>query len=278
MRFANGSVALTESWIDEWFGWFIPRLKREGRLLEFWWRDDDLADGDDRLPAFIEVSRQLGIAPLVAVVPGLRTAAAVLAADMPAGWSFAQHGWKHLNHDPAGQGNSEFGELRPPADVHADLVRGREIMMDQFADRYLDVFVPPWYRFADNHETLINTVGYRGFSGGGLRVRANLAPDVIQAGSHVDLLEWSPDGSAVLCPPDKLKRRLNQPLRQRGVTGSRNVRVGVLSHHRVTPDAIWDYFSRFVEKSRTYDIVRWIDPRDVFPAPPDGGRHAGIGF
>jgi hypothetical protein len=264
---------MAESLIDDWFECFIPRLRDEGRMLEFWWRDDDLADGDDRLPAFSEISRQLGIAPLVAVVPGRRTAGAVVAADMPASWSYAQHGWEHRNHSPAGQGRNEFGELRPPADVKADLVRGREVMMDQFADQYLDVFVPPWHSFADTHETLINSVGYRGFSGGDLRVRANLASDVVQAASHVDLLEWS-GGRAVLCPPDMLKRRLDRPLQHRAMSKSRNVRVGILSHHRVMSDAIWDYFSRFVEKSRAYDIVRWLDPRDVFPASPSPARRA----
>lgn len=256
--------ALTQSWMDEWFAWFIPRLKREGRLLEFWWRDDDLADGDHQLPVFIDIAKALGIAPLVAVVPGLRTAAAVPASSLPDDWAYAQHGWKHLNHEPAGQGNNEFGDARPPGDVRADLVRGREIMRDQFAGQYVDVFVPPWFHFAERHEPLINDVGYRGFSGWGGRWRTQLAPSVVQAGAHLDLLDWGADGAASLAPPEKLKRRLSQPARQRHTAGNGNVRVCVLSHHRVMPTEAWDCFSRFVETSRKHDTVRWLNPREIF--------------
>src|ERR1700693_5805783 len=71
-----------------------------GRTASFWWRDDDAITRTRALDRLLELSEDAPIA--VAVVPGYaEKALAERLADVAA-VTVLQHGWRHINHAPAG--------------------------------------------------------------------------------------------------------------------------------------------------------------------------------
>src|SRR5262245_32484274 len=102
------------------------RLARKQQILELWWRDDDFGTTGRGLDALKRVTDSVDLVPLMAAIP-LRVRDVELARlTVPSHWMFCQHGFAHLNHEPAGQGRSEYGPSRAPDDVRRELLTGRK--------------------------------------------------------------------------------------------------------------------------------------------------------
>ena len=170
------------------------RLAASGGSLELWWRDDDFDSSGRGFEALKRLAGRLGLVPLMAAIPARLRADALRRLEIPRDWRFCQHGWRHLNHEPAGQPRSEFGDSRAAEAVRRDLQDGRARLQAIFGDRTLDVLVPPWNRFAAAHEAAVVELGYRGFSDSCTEPRPGLAPPIIHAPVQVDVLQLPAEG------------------------------------------------------------------------------------
>ncbi len=113
-------------------------------------RDDDAGWNDAGLARLLDVVAARAVPLDLAVIPAELT-------DERAVWLLArrrahpgrlglhQHGWAHVNHEPAGR-KCEFGAARPPADLAADIARGRAVLTAAFGAACDPVFTPPWNR------------------------------------------------------------------------------------------------------------------------------------
>jgi hypothetical protein len=121
---------------DRWAEW--------GWEATLWWRDDDAVAPSPCLERLLAAAGEVPVA--LAAIPGLAEQALERAAAAHRGVFFLQHGWKHVNHAPAGGKKSEFPPERPLAAAKTDLARGRERLAALFGARALPVLVPPWGR------------------------------------------------------------------------------------------------------------------------------------
>jgi peptidoglycan/xylan/chitin deacetylase (PgdA/CDA1 family) len=154
--------------MTKWLDPLRARLDAAPRPVQFFFRDDDVGWGDERLWALLD--RFSGPArPIdLAVIPALlnRPLVGALRRRMERSnhdLALHQHGWAHANHEPCGR-RSEFGPSRSIAEMRADLRRGRAAMSAAFGPASSVVFVPPWNRCSEVTAAVLRDEGVRALS------------------------------------------------------------------------------------------------------------------
>jgi hypothetical protein len=133
------------AWIDP-----IARALDERTLpLTVFFRDDDAGWSDERLFALLALFDELEVPIDLAVIPdaiGPEVAARLAhRARTSARLGFHQHGFTHVNHEPAGR-KCEFGPSRPIEAQRRDIEEGRERLLALFGAELDPIFTPPWNR------------------------------------------------------------------------------------------------------------------------------------
>ena len=85
------------------------------------------------------------------------------ACDASSRWCWHQHGWRHVNHEPAGK-KQEFGPARCRADLEHDIGRGRQRLENLLGNRFYPAFTPPWNRCGQGALDALNSRGYAAVS------------------------------------------------------------------------------------------------------------------
>ncbi|MDD4392869.1 MAG: polysaccharide deacetylase family protein [Desulfobacterales bacterium] len=152
-------VSVSSLWLDLPSD-MVSRLERtvaaaidragSARPVTIFFRADDVAvpgNSFDRLMALF-LAHQLPLS--LAVVPAWVTPARWAdlrksGAGERALWCWHQHGWRHVNHEPAGK-KSEFGASRSREDITADLEKGRYRLQILLGPDFYPAFTPPWNR------------------------------------------------------------------------------------------------------------------------------------
>ena len=78
-------------------------------------------------------------------------------------WNWHQHGWRHINHEPAGK-NQEFGPARTRGEKYRDLSRGQAHLQKLLADAFIPVFTPPWNRMDQEGLDIVQERGFKAVS------------------------------------------------------------------------------------------------------------------
>lgn len=264
------------SWDEAAWTAFADELatwRAAGRPAAFWWRDDDAGRSDGRLDRLIGLAEKTG-APLgLAVVPAWLepdVAAALRAA--PATVAVLQHGWAHVNHEPAPvQGTdrlrqAECGDARPAAVALAEIAQGRQRLDAAFGDRVLPVFVPPWNRVGPDVRAALPGLGYRALSTFGPRDGGGPVAGLGILNCHVDPVVWR-DGrrfAGARATLDRLRGELTA--RRRGQTDPAEP-IGILTHHRTMALDQWVFLEEWLGRLRRHPAV-------TFPAIPDLMAHS----
>lgn len=212
-------------------GWLAPvaaALDGAERPVPVFFRDDDAGWGDDRLVALLDRFDAAGLPVDVAVIPAALTPALAreLAARAAAGGArLHQHGFAHVNHEPAGR-KCEFGEARCEADQAADVAAGRRLLLDALGDLVDPVFTPPWNRCTPATAAALAGQGFEVLSRDDGARRFG-RPGLAEVPVTVD---WFGHRKGVRWDRDELARRLAAAVAAGGP-------VGVMLHHAVTDDA-----------------------------------------
>ena len=125
------------------------------RRVDFFFRDDDVGWGDDRLWKLLDLFAEHALPVDLAVIPVELTgglARGLRARTERAGGrvGFHQHGYAHVNHEPAGR-KYEFGPSRPTLLQRRDIAEGGVRLRDLLGPSVDPIFTPPWNRCT--HET-----------------------------------------------------------------------------------------------------------------------------
>ena len=217
-------------------GWLEPlrqALDGADRPVPFFFRDDDVGCGDQRLWPLLACFDAAGLPIDLAVIPAAvepQTALRLRDLIAASGGLVAahQHGCTHANHEPHGR-RHEFGPSRSARQQLDDLVRGRRLLADALGPELVaPIFTPPWNRCTATTGRCVARLG-------AYRV---LSRDVTAAPLGVDL------GEVVELPVtvDWFARRKGVRLDRQGVgellgaSAAGGGPVGVMFHHEITDD------------------------------------------
>ncbi len=233
-----------------------------GRLVEFWWRDDDASRPDPALTRLITLAETMAVPLALAVIPA--EAQSLAFADLPQQISLLQHGVDHRNRAGAGEKKTEFSVAEPVPDAIARLLAGRARLESLLAVRSLPVLVPPWNRIsAPQLVPQLPAAGYCGLSTFGPRRHPFAAPGVAQVNTHVDIIDWR--GTRGFAGEDAVLAQATQHLlaRRNGVADTGEP-TGWLSHHAVHDAAAWAFMERLLERTAGIPGVSWRSAAQLF--------------
>ncbi len=244
----------------------FDRWEEAGMVATLWWRDDDAVAPTARLGRLLATAS--GVPVSLAVIPAdaeqelAEWLAQYLRSAPKASVAILQHGWRHLNHSGDAK-KSEFPAERPRPEVASELAAGRARLSDLFGTRAQPVLVPPWNRFDNSFLGLLAGCGLTGISRARPRSASPLAPRVVEANIHVDLVAWK--ASREFVGEDAALGGLVQHLRARRLRAvCADEPTGILSHHLVQDEATEAFLDRLIAVSAAHPAVFWLDAGEIF--------------
>jgi len=230
--------------------------QEQGLSLPFWWRDDDAIEPSQRLEKLLQISGDTGLPVHLAVIPAFATAE--LADNLAARENAVPivHGYAHQNHSPEGQKKSEYGPDRPENQVSSDISQGRSAMEAVFKARFAPMFVPPWNRFSPKFYPALTANGYQAVSTFTPRSEKFAAKELLQINTHLDPIDWHGSRSCHL-PETLVSQTVNQLQQRRAGVIDTQEPFGLLTHHLVHDDAIWNFTRDFIETMLCGPVTFW---------------------
>lgn len=239
----------------------LDRWVQTGLTLPLWWRDDDAVEPTPQLDRLYALSQDLGLPVHVAVIP--EPAQPSLAAYMTARTTLIPlaHGWAHRNHQPGHVKRAEFGDGRPAGVALADATLGKARLDHLFGEELRPVFVPPWNRISDEVVAGLSALGFHILSTSEPRNTRDAAPGLEQVNTHLDVIDWRGTRSAVA--RQTLVARLTAHLADRREgRGDNDEPYGILTHHLVHDEAIWQVTHEILKRLMAGPVRPWIAPRN----------------
>ncbi|NQV60021.1 MAG: polysaccharide deacetylase [Alphaproteobacteria bacterium] len=252
-------------------GWrdLIEELKRwtaAGQRPGLWWRDDDAIAPGPRLRRLTELSRTSGVAPALAVIPGLaEDALGEVLADLT-GVKMLVHGLTHQNRAPADQKKAEFGSHRPVYEMLGDAAIAWENLAGRFPRLALPIFVPPWNRIDADLVPRLPLARLQGLSRFGPRAAAHPAAGLLECNCHLDLIDWH-GGRDFVGEAEALDKLIAHLQGRRNGILDRDECSGILTHHNVMEQAGWDFLAELFARTKECDNAHWLTIDEVFRLP-----------
>lgn len=239
----------------------ISRWKDAGRVVEFWWRDDDAARPDPALSRLVALAQRMSVPLALAAVP-TRSEKETFDGIGPL-VSILQHGTDHANRATVNEKKTEFAASEPPAEAIARLAACRRQLEAIAGKRFLPVLAPPWNRLPDPLALQLAAAGFRGLSQYGPRTRAEVAPGLRQVNTHVDIIAWR-SGRAFIGADHALGAATQHLAAKRVKAADPGEATGWLTHHVVHDEAAWAFLERLFESTRGLPAVAWRRPEELF--------------
>lgn len=133
--------------------WLMPVGQTLDRLVQpadLFFRDDDCGWSDDRLLLLLDIFADFGFPVDLAAIPAALNSALAQKlsrrmAAHPERLRIHQHGYAHLNHEPAGK-KCEFGPARDYISQRHDIESGQHRLAELLGAAPDPIFTPPWNR------------------------------------------------------------------------------------------------------------------------------------
>lgn len=239
----------------------LEQAERQGRVITFWWRDDDAVAASPDLEQLLELSHRHGVPLSLAVIPAALDPSLVTRLKAEEHVSVLAHGHSHANHAPPGIKKAEFGPHRPTDIMAEEAGHGLKILRDSFPTQQIaPVFVPPWNRMDPTLPPLLPALGYRALSTFAERHAAEAALGLAQINTHLDPIDWH--GSRSLTPPTILISGLVAAIARR-LRGETAEPIGLLTHHLVHDREIWNFCNILITRLKGSPSVTFADIRSL---------------
>lgn len=244
----------------------IGAWRDAGRLVDFWWRDDDACRPDPALRRLIALSGAAQVPLALAAIPLGAQAEAFESAG--AAVTVLQHGTDHHNRAAASEKKTEFPAREPVPEALARLAHGRALLERAAPGRTLPVLVPPWNRIsATPLVASLAAAGYRGLSCYGPRPSPLAAAGLVMLNTHVDIIDWR--GARGFVGEQVALAMATGHLRARRTgLADANEATGWLTHHAVHDQACWSFMELLFERTRALGAVRWRGAAELFVQAP----------
>lgn len=242
----------------------LDTLARTGRRLGLWWRDDDAVQPSPALDRLLALSEGTGVPVAIAAIPsqaGHGLAVRLAAAPQA---SVLVHGFSHANHAPVGEKKAEFGLHRDLPEMEHELRSGLAMARALFGEKLVPVFVPPWNRCTPELAPALARAGYAALSLFGDRKTPDMA-GLPLVNTHLDPIDWH--GTRSLAHPARLLAGLAQAiLRRVGGIADAGEPIGLLTHHAVHDEAVWQFCERLLATLRNSGAIDPVSANDMFNA------------
>ena len=257
----SGTPARSEPGAREALVALLDRRAGEGRPVHFWWRDDDATEATPELDRLLRLaSAHLGgvhdFAPVIAVIPALAQQTLADCLDGTA-TRVAVHGISHANRAGANERKCELAAGLDPDAVVQELAAMRARLAVLFADRLLDMLVPPWNRIAPGIAARLGQAGFSMLSVIGPHAGVAFTTDIALANVHVDLIDWR--GGRTGRSACDLFARLVVAIDEDGA-GAAGEPVGILSHHLAHDPAAWAGLEAVLSLTAHHPGAKWCVP------------------
>ncbi|MCR9125734.1 MAG: polysaccharide deacetylase family protein [Rhodobacteraceae bacterium] len=235
----------------------LARMRDAGLRVPLWWRDDDATDASPALTRLADLADAVAVPVHLATVPA--NALPVLA-GIAAKRRFVPvvHGWAHVSHAPAHEKKAEFGAHRPlpvlVGEARAGLTRLRGI----FGADCAPMFVPPWNRISPDLAAQLPAAGFASLSTFGPRARADQG-GVALINTHVDPIDWR-GHRGLRDPADLIAATVARLDARRAGHEDATEPLGLLTHHLVHDDAIWDFTAGWLDEMKQGPVDIWTHP------------------
>jgi hypothetical protein len=245
-----------QSFADELLRW-----QDSGRVVDFWWRDDDAARPSDAFNRLTALATQASVPLGLAVIP--QQAELALFARLGVETAVLQHGVDHRNRAPKGEKPSEFPATEANDLALARIAAGRSRLLQLAGSRLLPVLVPPWNRFSAALIEGLPGLGIRGFSTFSPRTSREPVRNLRQVNAHVDIISWK-RGRVFVGEERALAKAVTHLAQRRTGVVDPIEPTGWLTHHACHDETIWGFLERLFEHTRARAGVRWLSSVDVF--------------
>lgn len=263
------SWAALERELDAW--------QAAGRVASLWWRDDDAVDTTPALERLLATAGTYGIPLALAVVPQpARASLADAIGDAPAVTPLP-HGYAHVSHAPAGAKSGELGPARAVAVNLREAALGWQRLQALFGKRAFPVLVPPWNRIDPALIPHLPGLGFCGLSAWGARAKVRPAPGLVQANTHLDVIDWR-GSRGFVGEADALDELASHLAARRRGEVDPDEPSGLLTHHLAHDAGAWRFIETLFARTLGHSAVRWLDAEEIFrpsqarprAAAPDG--------
>jgi hypothetical protein len=253
---------VSAGWKD--FASEIDRWRDAGRIVEFWWRDDDATQPTRALERLVSLAGLFKAPLALAVIPA--HAEPALFALLPPEAEVLQHGADHSNRARPGDKKTEYPANEAVDAALARLADARQRLSELAGPRSLGVLAPPWNRIAARLLPHLASCGFRGLSRYGARSSAQAAPGVTEINTHVDIIDWK--GSRAFVGVEQALSQATRHLAARRQGGAdADEPTGWLTHHACHDEQAWAFLADLFDRLRSEPGVRWKSARDLFAGP-----------
>jgi hypothetical protein len=238
----------------------IARWRDAGRVVEFWWRDDDASGPSVPLERLLALASRSNVPLALAVVPA--GADAQLLAGLAPGIAVLQHGADHRNRAAAGEKKNEFPASEPDSSALARLTAARQRLSALAGRRWVAVLAPPWNRIQPALVPRLAAAGFLGLSRYGQRDTTG-TQDLTQINTHVDLIDWRA-GRGFAGEEPLLRLAVGHLRAKRSGTADAAEPTGFLTHHARHDERAWAFLERLFEFATATPGVRWCAAGRLF--------------
>jgi hypothetical protein len=239
----------------------LSRWQDAGRVVDFWWRDDDATSPTAALMRLATLAVEAGVPLGLAVIPD--GAEAGLFEALGAGIAVLQHGGDHRNRAGEGEKATEFPATESRDSALQRIAAGRARLQALAGERLLPVLVPAWNRFPAALVADLPGLGFHGFSTFAPRAAARPVERLCQVNTHVDLIAWR-RGRGFVGDERALSEAVEHLTARRTGAAEADEPTGWLTHHAVHDESLWSFLARLFEKTRDRAGVRWLHPAEAF--------------
>ena len=232
----------------------LDRWQQAGKVAQFWLRDDDAIEPTAALDRLLHVSGTFSVPLTLAVIPAHTGEALAGRLRGEPSCSVAVHGWSHRNHAGPAEKKQELGGHRAADMVLAELSQGFDRLSALHGSRFVPMLIPPWNRIDAGLIAQLPGLGYRALSVFGPEKPAALP----LINTHVDVMDWH--GTRGGRDPRTLAMEIAARMR---VMFDQGGTMGLLTHHLVHDDAVWDFMTALFQATANHPGCRWTPVADI---------------
>lgn len=233
----------------------LDRFQNAGRVLDFWWRDDDAIKPTPELDRLIDAATSHDTPLLLATIPESAIPALFDRIRNVEQITISQHGFAHINHETKPAKAAELGAARSEETVLSELLAGKLKLQHYGGDQFAAILTPPWNRISEDIAKRRLEIGLPGLSTFG-----PATGDRFQVNTQLDVIAWR--GSRGFIGWEKAKRIVEEEIARR-LAGDEEP-FGLLTHHLVHDEDVWEFLDCFLGLLDRHDAVHKPALGDLF--------------